>query len=54
LWHEAAAERVVYPAIQIDVRAGEPMALAFLDQDEEFTVLLASAENLEVPVGAPG
>jgi hypothetical protein len=46
--------RVVYPAIQIDLLAGEPMARAFLDQDEEFNVLLASAEKLELLVRAPG
>jgi hypothetical protein len=52
--HEDAEERVVYPAIQIDLLAGESMARAFLDQDEAFNVLLASAEKLEVLVGAPG
>ncbi len=45
--HEVAEERVVYPAVRLDVLPGEEVAQALLQQETEIELLLDAARKLD-------
>ena len=44
--HETGEERIVYPAVRLDVLPGDEIARALLEQESEISLLLATAEKL--------